>query len=131
MEEKILKIFIENQIFSSNQDIEEMLDCFDIFHLYQDWLFYRLNKNSIQRGLIDKQQLLICNNTDGMVCLIKLFEGHKPLTKVETMDWVEETDFLIHLNNNSLPLLIEEFEKLDTNDHSNDHNDQSNDSISF
>ena len=125
MEEKILKIFVQNQIFSSDQDVEEMLECFEIFHLYQGWLFYRLNKNCTQYGLMDKQQLLISTNTDGMVCLIKLFEGDKSLTKVETMDWIEETDFRIHLNNQSLELLIEEFETLDN---PNDHNDQSNDS---
>jgi len=136
MDEIIFKLLEKNKIYFCEEinnikssSVAAMLDCFDIYYLNGEWLFYRLKKDCKERGYIDKKEILIgpCEEYDKMVCVMKLFNDKEIIKNIESSLWIEIEDF--HANKNSLDKLINEINEInDINNNSIENNNIENNS---
>lgn len=137
----IHKIFTENNVFFckingniKSSCVKTMIKCFTLFYLYNNWLFYILDSDCKTLGLVDNNEILI--NNQEMVSLIKLLgnnnnenKDNKKETEIETSNWVSQNEFLEHKENNTLDILLEEIEKINSTidiDNSDSSNSNSN-----
>lgn len=125
MDERVFEVLKKNKIYfceeindKKTSSVIAMLDCFDIFFLEGEWLFYRLKKDCKERGYIDKYENLIgpCDDYDKMVCLMKIFDGKEIVKNLESSMWIEIEDFNNNKEKNTLNNLINEINNIYVND---------------
>lgn len=137
MEDIIFDIFSKSKIYfckkqgdPKSTNVRMMMRCFDIFIVEEGWLFYRLKDHCKEIGYIDEDECLIgpCDGYDKMICLAKMYDGDIPVNYIESLSWVEESDFYQHRKNGTIGTLINEISKIergysyDTSTHEDDSN---------
>ena len=115
MEDFIFELLANNQVYfcekigdCSTSSPHIMMNCFDVFVVDEGWFFYRLKDDCVKRGYLDKDECLIgpCEDYDKMICMAKVTDI------IDSSLWIEDEQFNLNKNRNTLKQLIDEICKI-------------------